>query len=141
LTSDETQTPLALCSPAQDLLIRRFAKSHKQSLAFANRRRSQIAGRAENLGGKCGVVGRVAPHIERDGNLAAAGYDFIKGACQRQGVLAVDYALENLLMASFDPGLLKELLSFVAANSAVAMAEPFDFGRHGDSRTRLAVCG
>jgi len=63
--------------------------------------------------------------------LAAAGHHLVVGARQSQGFGATYLPFDERIVAGFDARLLKEPLSLEAAVSAVAVAEPFDFVRHG----------
>src|SRR5947207_1094646 len=72
-TWDESERTPVSWSRLQHLPIRRLAEPHQQRLAFADRRSAEVAGWAEDMGGKGRVIGRVTLHVERDGPLATAG--------------------------------------------------------------------
>src|SRR5262245_7545863 len=126
------------CSTPQHLPVRLLAESHQQRLALANRRRAEIAGRAEDVGSERGVVGRGFLHVECDGFLSAAGYDLVIRSRQLERFVAADLAFDDAVVTRFDAMPLQELLSLDAAGSAVAVAEPFDFGGHAEPLRALS---
>ncbi len=114
--------------------VRFLTEADQERFPQPQSRGFQIAGRPEQVNGQGVVVGRVGFHVEDDDSLAPRHQDALDRARQLDGLFPAQFLLPGIndLGGFADLVRLKELLSFAATGSALAVVHPVD-GRHGRS--------
>jgi hypothetical protein len=127
----------------KDFIVRRLTEPNDQSPSPPQGRRPKVAGGAKNVGQERVNIGRVFLHIKGNDSLASPDQNAVRragenqGLCFSQSILAGVCSCHNLAA-----GILKELLSFLAACSTLAMVHPINLAHAQFSAptTRQQLC-
>lgn len=124
---------------ANDPSVSFVVETHDQRLALAERRRAEVAGRAEQQLLERGGLRLVLFHVEMNDVLPFGGVDVVDLLGQLQRLFFFERRLFSVdLFGRFDAGIRKKLLRLSAGRSARAVVAPVEFGH---CRTPLQTVG